>query len=199
VGGWQISSTFQWQSGVPLTFTSGGTTSTTVLSTLSYLANNTANLVGQLPANFSQVQKGNGFVQYFPGLSVQSAPQPNFGGDPTLPGRFTNLQVVDSSGHVILTNPEPGTTGNTAFYLPGLRGPWLMGFNASASKLFHITERKTITLRADAINLLNTPQWGYSTTSGTLGITTNIDSTSFGRITSASGNRMITFYARFDF
>ena len=74
-----------------------------------------------------------------------------------------------------------------------------MGFNASASKAFRIRERYTVTLRADAVNITNTPQWGYSTTSGALGINTNIDSTSFGRITSAAGNRLITFYARFDF
>jgi len=199
VGGWQLASAFQWQSGVPLSLTAGGTAPGTWISTLSYMASNTANLAGRLPAGFSQVQKGNGFVQYFPGLSVQSAPTPNFGGDPTLPGRFTNFQVVNSSGQAVLTNPDPGTTGNTAYYLPGLRGPSLMGFNASLSKLFRVTESKTVTLRADAINILNTPQWGYSPTTGTIGITTNIDSTSFGRITSAAGNRMITFYARFDF
>jgi hypothetical protein len=166
---------------------------------LSYMATNTANLVGKLPDNLSQVVKGNGFVQYFPGLSSKAAPTPNFGGDPNLPGRFTNLQIVDASGNAVLTNPDPGTTGNTAYYLPGVRGPGLLGLNATASKLFHLTESKTITVRADAINLLNKPQWGYGPTSGTIGITTNIDSTSFGRITSASGNRMITFYARFDF
>ncbi|HEV3334299.1 MAG TPA: TonB-dependent receptor [Bryobacteraceae bacterium] len=199
VGGWQIASAFQHQSGVPLTFTSGGTLAGTTISTLSYQTTNTANLVGPLPSGYSQVTKGNGFVQYFPGLSVQNAPLPNFGGDPTLPGRFTNFQVANSSGQAILTNPDPGTTGNTAYNMPGLRGPSLMGFNASMSKLFRLTESKTITVRADAINLLNTPQWGYSPTSGTIGITTNIDSTAFGRITSAAGNRMITFYARFDF
>jgi hypothetical protein len=199
VGGWQVASSFQWQSGVPLTFTAGGITAGSTISSLSYYTVNTANLVGPLPSGYSQVQKGNGFVQYFPSLTVQNAPPPNFGGDTTLPGRFTNLQVVNSSGQVVLTNPDPGTTGNTAYYLPGLRGPSLMGFNASASKIFRIQERKTVTLRADAINLLNTPQWGYSPTTGTLGINTNIDSTSFGRITSASGARQITFYARFDF
>lgn len=199
VGGWQIASAFQWQSGVPLSFTAGGTAPGTWVSTLSYMASNTANLVGPLPSTLSQVQKGNGFVQYFPGLTVKPAPLPDFGGDPTLAGRFTNMQVVNSSGQAVLTNPDPGTTGNTAYYLPGLRGPSLMGFNASASKIFRITEAKSITLRADAINLLNTPQWGYSPNSGTIGITTNIDSTSFGRISSASGNRMITFYVRFDF
>jgi hypothetical protein len=199
IGGWQVASAFQWQSGVPLSFTAGGTAPGTWVSTLSYMASNTANLVGQLPSNLSQVVKGNGFVQYFPGLSAQNAPTPNFGGDPSLPGRFTNLQVVNSSGQPVLTNPDPGTTGNTAYYLPGVRGPGLMGFNASASKLFRITESKSFTLRADAVNLMNKPQWGYSPTSGAIGITTNIDSPSFGRITSASGNRMITVYARFDF
>src|SRR5581483_11024496 len=125
VGGWQISSSFQWQSGVPLSFT-------TTDNTLNFRGTNTANLVGALPSDFSQVVKGNGFVQYFPTLAVAPAPTPNFGGDPTLPGRFTNFNVVDSTGKVILTNPEPGTTGNTALNFPGLRGPGLMGFNASA-------------------------------------------------------------------
>ena len=203
VGGWQVASAFQWQSGVPLTFTAGGLTAGSTVSTLSYLTTNTANLVGKLPSNLTQVQQTpGGPVQYFNGLTVQTQNVPLPAGvDPSLAGRYTNFQVVDSSGQAILVNPSPGTTGNTAFNLPGLRGPGLMGFNASASKIFRITESKSITLRADAVNLLNTPQWGYSSNpgSGTLGITTNINSPLFGRITDASGNRMITFYARFDF
>ena len=196
LGGWQVSSAFQAQSGVPLTFTTSNYTYTYDTG-----EPQTATLVGQLPANYAQVTKGNGFVQYFPGLSVAAAPEPNFGGDPTLPGRYTNLQVVTSSGQPLLVNAAPGTIGNTALNLPGFRGPGLFALNASASKIFYITERKYITVRADAINLTNTPQWGYSSNanSGALGINTNIDSTSFGRITSAAGSRLITFYARFDF
>ena len=199
VGGWNVSSSFQWQSGVPLTFTSG--TVGSYVTTFSNLAVNTANLVGSLPSNMSQVLKGNGYVSYFQGLSSAAAPLPNFGGDPTLPGRFTNLQVVNAQGQAVLVNPSPGTTGNTAFYTPGVRGPSLMGLNASASKAFTVREHWTVTLRADAVNLTNTPQWGYNSsgTSGVLGINTNINSPSFGRITSAAGNRLITFYARFDF
>jgi hypothetical protein len=195
-GGWQLSSAFQLQSGVPLTFTTSNYTYT-------YNAGETqtANLAGPLPAGFSAVTKGNGFVQYFPGLSVQAAPTPNFGGDPTLPGRFTNLEVVNSSGQPVLVNAGPGTIGNTAVNMPSLRGPGLFALNSSISKVFQITERKSITVRADALNLTNTPQWGYSSNanSGGLGINTNIDSTSFGRITSAAGSRLVTFYARFDF
>ena len=41
------------------------------------------------------------------------------------------------------------------------------------------------------VNLLNKPQWGNPNT--------NINGTSFGRVTTATGNRVITFNARFDF
>jgi PKD repeat protein len=76
-----------------------------------------------------------------------------------------------------------------------------MGINMSASKTLRFRERYSIILRADAVNVTNTPQWGYSSnpSSGVLGLTTNINSTSFGKITSAAGNRIITFNARFEF
>jgi hypothetical protein len=200
VGGWNVSGSYQWQSGVPLTFLTGANTlAGSQLGTLSYYGVDTANLVGKLPSDMSQVLKGNGFVSYFQGLSSTAAPATGI--DSSLTGRFTNLQVVNGSGGSVLVNPAPGTTGNTAYYTPGVRGPSLMGINASISKAFHIRERYSVTLRADAVNVTNTPQWGYSSnpSSGTLGINTNINSPSFGRITSAAGNRLITFYARFDF
>ena len=45
-----------------------------------------------------------------------AAPLPNFGGDPTLPGRFTNLQVVNSSGQASARRTrirEPQATRHT--------------------------------------------------------------------------------------
>jgi len=57
--------------------------------------------------------------------------------------------------------------------------------------VFRFRETKTFTVRADAINLLNKPQWGLPNTS--------INSTSFGQITTATGTRTITFNARIDF
>ena len=204
VGGWNASGSYQWQSGAPLTFTAG--TTGAYVNTLSYYAVNSADLVGALPSGMSQVVKSpGGAISYFQGLNVQSVPAsqlPNFGSAAAaLNARYTNLQVVNAQGQPVLVNPNPGTTGNLAFYTPGVRGPSLMGINASANKAFAIREHWTITLRADAVNLTNTPQWGYSSsaTSGTLGINTNINSTSFGRINSAAGNRLITFSARFDF
>jgi hypothetical protein len=183
VGNWELSSVFSWVTGAPLTFTG--------INTLAFRAQNTADLVGSLPNNLGEVQKDKGVVQYFSGLKVVTAPLPNFGGDPTLPTRFTNQIVTDLAGNTILQNPQPGTTGNTAINLPGLHGPSNMGLDVALNKKFVLTEGKTFSIRADAINVMNSPVWGNPNT--------NINSSSFGRITTAGGARSITLSARFDF
>ncbi len=107
VGGWNVSSSFVWQSGVPLTFTSGAAGA--YVTTFSNLAVNTANLVGALPANMSQVVKGNGFVSYFQGLTSQPIPASQLGSlgvDSSLAGRFTNQQVVNAQGQAVLVDPQ---------------------------------------------------------------------------------------------
>jgi hypothetical protein len=58
-------------------------------------------------------------------------------------------------------------------------------------KRVQIREGTSFTIRADAVNVLNKPQWGTPTM--------NINSASFGRITSATGARQITLNARIDF
>ncbi len=185
VEGWELSGIFSWISGAPLTFTSP-------IKTLGIRANNnTADLVGRFPENLGNVSVGNGFVQYFSNLKTQPAAQPNFGGDASLPGRFTNQVVVDGSGNVLLQNPQPGTAGNTAVNLPGVKGPGTLGLDMALSKKVRITEKTMFTLRADAINILNKPQWGLPNT--------NINSTTFGRITSATGSRTVLVNARVDF
>ena len=147
--------------------------------------------MGAFPGDLGKVEVGNGFVQYFSNLKTQAAAQPNFGGDSTLPGRFTNQVVVDQSGNVILQNPQPGTTGNTAVNLPGVKGPGALGLDMALSKKVRINEKTMFTLRADAINILNKPQWGLPNT--------NINSTTFGRITAATGSRAVLLNARVDF
>jgi hypothetical protein len=185
VEGWEVSGIFSWLSGAPLTFTSP-------IKTLGIRANtNTADLVAAFPDNLGNVEVGKGFVQYFANLKTQAAKQPNFGGDTSLPGRFTNQVVVDASGNVILQNPEPGTTGNTAVNLPRVKGPGTLGLDMALSKRVRINEKTMFTLRADAINILNKPQWGLPNT--------NINSTTFGRITSATGSRTVLVNARVDF
>jgi hypothetical protein len=134
---------------------------------------------------------GDGFVEYFEGLSTQRAPLPNLGGHARLTGRFTNQVVVDRSGNIVLRNPEPGTTGTTALNFPGIEGPSRLGLDMALSKRVQIGEGKSFTIRADAINFLNTPQWNNPTT--------DINSGTFGRITGAGGSRTFTLNARVDF
>jgi len=183
VGNWEFSSVFSWVTGAPLTFTGP--------NTLAFRAQNTADLVGTLPDNLGKVEKTKGVVQYFSGLTVTKAPTPNFGGDPTLPGRFTNQIVTDLAGNTILQPSQPGTTGNTAINLPGLRGPSNLGLDVALNKKFVLGESRTFSIRADAVNVLNTPVWGNPTT--------NINSGNFGKITTAGGARSITLSARIDF
>jgi len=183
VGGWTLSQSMQWISGTPLSFTTAnGTTGSRVTAT--------ANLVGTLsPGN---VIEDNGFVQYFPGLKSVAAPFPTFASDTTtLQGKFTNKMIVDASGNPVLTVADPGKVGNLSQYLGGITGPSTLGFDLSMSKKVIFRESMSFTFRGDVINFLNHPVWGNPNT--------NIDSSSFGRITTAGGTRSVTLSARFDF
>jgi hypothetical protein len=97
--------------------------------------------------------------------------------------------IVDSSGKLILTNPLPGQLGNLGTYY--LQGPGSIGLDMNLNKLVHVTESKSFELRATSTNILNHPNWGTPSS--------DINSTSFGKITSASGNRIIYIELRFNF
>ncbi len=190
IGGWQISSGASWASGVPLSFTG--------INSLNQYAGpaaaGTADLVGKLPDGYMQVTKGKNVVNYFPTLTTKAAPSPGFGSGSdatTLTGRYTNQVVVDQNGNAVLANSQPGTVGNLAVNTPLLRGPGQLSFNGAVNKTITITERTKLSFRADVINLLNKPQWGNPDT--------NINSSSFGRINTATGNRTITLNVRIDF
>lgn len=181
IGGWQIASIATWTSGSPLSFTGTGG--------LYNSAANTVNQLAGLPQG--QVVKGAGYVSYFNTLLTAKAPVPNFGGDTSLPGKFTNQVLTDASGKVLMQNADPGQLGTLALNSTTLKGPGQLLFSMSATKTVRITEGKTFTLRADAVNVLNKPQWGNPST--------NINGTTFGRITAAGGARTVTLNARIDF
>jgi hypothetical protein len=185
VEGWSISGIFSWVSGQPLSIT-------TSRRTVDSRGNiNTPDLVGVLPSGIGNVHEADGFVEFFQGLSTQRAPQPNFGGNATIAGCFTNQVVVDKSGNIILQNPDPGKAGNLALSLSGVEGPSRLGLDMAVQKRTRIREKTLFTIRADAVNILNRPMWSTPNT--------DINSTSFGRITTATGTRTITINARVDF
>jgi hypothetical protein len=134
---------------------------------------------------------GDGGVTYMDGFTREREPSATYyGSDPDRIDRFANLwQIADSSGNPVLRNPKPGTTGNLSNNW--LQGPARLALDVALSKAVQIGEGKTFTVRVDAINVLNTPQWGSPNL--------NINSSGFGQITSASGARTFTLNARVDF
>ena len=189
VEGWQLSTIFSWSSGGPLLVSAPMQT----LAANDFV--NTPDLVGStdaFPKTLGSVIVGNdGNVTYFTGLTRVPEPVTDYyGSNPdNLQAHDALFQIVDSSGNVLLRNPKPGTTGNLG--LNWLEGPGSLGLDAALSKSIQIREGTEFTLRVDAINLLNTPLWNNPNV--------NINSTNFGRITSAGGERTFTLNARIDF
>ena len=192
IEGWQLSSILSWDSGEAVGVTSA-------METLVAEDDiNTPDLVGgydAFPKSLGQVNVGaDGNITY---LDIENAfrreREPTldyYGGDPDgLASHDALYQIVDASGNVILRNPKPGTTGNLS--TNWLTGPGRLGLDMALSKSVQITEGTEFTLRMDAIDILNTPRWGQPNL--------NINSSNFGRITSASGARTFTLNARIDF
>jgi len=184
---WQFGGIFSWTSGAPLTITAP--TSTIWQTT----TNSTPGIVGDFPKSTGKVTKLANGVSYFPGL-LQT-------GDPAgagvsslngLSGSFSNKAITDSQGQRLLVNPQPGQVGTLG--LGWIEGPPLLGLDVNLIKRVRITESKEFEVRVDSVNVLNSPQF-------TPPITANlsINSPSFGRITTATGNRRFVINARLNF
>jgi hypothetical protein len=181
---WQWGGIFTWASGAPLTITAPVSTLTQAT------ANSTPNIVGDFPKSIGKVtQVANGVV-YFDGL--QQVTDPARAGVTTLQstqGSFTNRAIADSQGRLLLVNPAPGEIGSMG--LQWIEGPSRLGLDMNLIKRVRITETKEIELRLDAVNVLNHPNFGNPNL--------NINNLSFGRITTATGNRRFVTNLRFNF
>jgi hypothetical protein len=182
----------QWQFGGILNVLSGAPLSISSLTTSlnQFTTTTTPTLTGQLDKGFGQVTKVANGVVYFSGLTQVADPST---------ARLTTLQTLntasamralaDSNGNVILVNATPGTAGSLA---PNyLSGPGAFGMDLNLVKRFRISERVNFEFRLDAINALNHPVFGNPVT--------NINNTSFGRITTATGNRVLVLNGRISF
>ena len=181
---WQLGGIFSSTSGAPLTITAP--TSTTWQTTI----NMTPNIVGDFPKHTGKATKLSNGVTYFPGL-VQITDPAVAGVSPlnALSGSFSNKAITDSQGRLLLVNPAPGQVGSLG--VRWIEGPALLGLDMNLIKRVRISESKEFELRVDSVNVLNHPQWGDPVV--------NINSTSFGRITTATGNRRFVINARLNF
>lgn len=137
------------------------------------------------------IRTGNGVVYYNPSQFKQVK-------DPYC-SSITNLYNLQShcsdlaleyNGNILMENSALGQQG-TADPVSNWQGPGLFDFDMNMLKRFTIKERWTTEIRVDAISATNTPHFPNPTT--------NIDSTSFGRISapSAGGSNSFTTPAVF--
>ena len=101
----------------------------------------------------------------------------------------TNTALADASGHIVLRNAGPGQLGTLG--LRTIAGPGTWSFDANIQKSMQLAESKNLTFRMDARNVLNHP------TPGTVNL--DINSGTFGEITSKTGNRTLQAQIRFEF
>jgi Carboxypeptidase regulatory-like domain len=147
-------------------------------------------LVSLLSKGTGKVVKGANGVNYFTGL--HQVP------DPAIASLTTQQQlneysglfaVADSSGKLVAVNPTPGRNGNMSFGY--LQSPGSFRFDLNILKSFRLYESLQLQLRADAINVLNKTVWGDPDM--------NINSTTFGRITTSGAGRIIVLGGRINF
>ncbi len=111
-----------------------------------------------------------------------------------LPAGFaiTSIRGAGFPGAVFSLN-APGSTGNLPINF--INGPMYFNWNAGMFRNFKMGETRNLQLRVEAFNVLNRANFFIGESSGIF----NVNSTSFGRVTSTYDPRIIQFGARFDF
>ena len=180
-GGWTSSFIFNVFSGQPMDLTVYTTSFNDVLT-------NTPVAVGPISKGLGEVTRTGSGVVYFSGLKQVTEPS-TARLTAVLQNNTTMSAIADASGKVILTNPVPGQLGSLAPRF--LTGPTGFRMDMNLRKNIRINERVTFSLRADVENLTNTPFFDNPIT--------DINDPDFGRITGATGNRIVVVGARIQF
>jgi hypothetical protein len=178
---WQSAVIFTKQSGAPTNFTGTGAT----------FNGNTGTVVinGAVPTGSVHMVGNN--VLYFPSGYTQ-VPDPSVQNLPSnLQSLSTLLALQGPNGQIAVQNPLLGTIGGTDPTMFHGMGTYTLNVQLSKSIMLNTEHNIRMTLRADALNILNSPIWNTPSLS--------INSTSFGQITGASGNRNVVLGARIDF
>lgn len=177
VGGWEISGIAQWNSGIPITF--GDPRGTLNRAGRSGRQTANSNLTTAQIRDLFGIFEQNGKIYWINPSIIGSngAAAPGFG-NPTFAGQ-------------VFFNVKPGETGNLGRAL--INAPAFTNINLALLKNISFTESIRVQLRAEAFNLLNNVNWFTNAQFA------NINSTSFGQVTSTAGPRQMQFAVRFEF
>lgn len=187
-GGWELSGLGQWTSGTPISFVdsrgtynrAGRSARQTPTSTLSN------DQIQGLTGVFEQ----NGNIYWIDPSILLQVRNPTTGVYSSTASQ--GYGTTPFAGQVFFNN-APGRTGNIGRML--IDGPNYFNVNMALLKNIRFTETMRLQLRAEAFNVLNNVNFGI--TAGQQ--LSNINSTTFGQITTAFGPREMQFAARFEF
>jgi hypothetical protein len=180
---WQLGGILSWSSGAPLTILSGR-------STITGGTTITPDIVGNFPKSMGDVVKVSNGVTYLSGLKQIADPdRTNVTTLQSTQGSFTGMAITDSQDRLLLVNAPPGRHGNMG--LSWIEGPASLGLDMNLIKRVKIGETKEFEFRLDSLNVLNHPNFGNP------GL--NINQATFGRITTATGNRTFVANLRLNF
>jgi len=186
-----------WQLGWIIDLESGPPTSISAQSML--YANGVPDRVGPFNSHIGKVKWANGALagNYFGG-AYTNVPDPQCSAiAASLRSICTLTAVANSSGTVVLQNPQPGTRGNLGQNVIESPGQWAL--NTSMSKAFKLKESLRMRFRLDATNLLNHPTPAIPNLSINSTTPTTGTSGPFGNIASKTGNRQIQAVLRLEF
>ncbi|HEX4948810.1 MAG TPA: carboxypeptidase-like regulatory domain-containing protein [Blastocatellia bacterium] len=183
LGQWQVGFIYNHFSGDPLTITAAR-------SSFNQFADGTPILVGNFPKSAGSVVVDGTGVRYFANYTQIADPSiAKITTSQGLQARSTMRAIADANGNPLLVNPTPGLLGTMG---PAyIEGPSTFRLDMNVLKRVKIKENVNFQFTANFIDALNTPQWGNPNT--------DINSVNFGRITGATGNRIIVLEGRINF
>jgi len=178
IGGWQVGTIMNASTGAPLSVTASNTINRT----------GTPDIVGAFPRE-GKVKWGPDFGQYFD-QQYTRVPDPACASVASNLTTFcTNTALADASGNIVLRNAAPGQLGTLG--LNPLYGPGRWEMDANIQKTFKTSETTNLTVRLDSNNVFNHPNPGNPNM--------NLNSGTFGQITTKTGNRSLAAQLRFVF
>ena len=181
---WQVGAIVSASTGAPLTLTAP------VSSLWQTTGGSTPVVLGDFAKSAGKITKAPTGVAYFPGFTQKADPAIAIvTATNALNTRGTNFAIYDAAGNPMLVNPGAGQIGTLGRGV--IEGPGSVRFDLNLIKRVRISESKELELRMDSTNILNHPVFGNPNV--------NIDSTTFGQITSASDGRRFTLSTRLNF
>lgn len=190
IGGWELSGILQIRSGVPITFVDPrGTLNRGTFSARQTPASNLSpDQIRDLMGTFEQVDPNTGQHRIYWIDPAALCPNGSASANFLLPS------VTNPCPNQLFISLAPGQTSGLprAF----VDGPGFWNANASLMKNFNFTETMRLQFRAEAFNVFNNTNFQLVNAAAQFA---NVNSTSFGTLTSAAPARVMQFALRLEF